>query len=59
MKSAAMKRWLSKLGATFKTGKGSHLHVYLNGRRTVLPMHNKELGTGIAEAIRKDLGIPK
>jgi len=57
MTSSEMKRWLTKLGATFESGKGSHLHVFLNGRRTVIPMHNKELGTGLAQQIKKDLGL--
>jgi mRNA interferase HicA len=57
MKSSEMKRWLSKLGATFVNGKGSHVHVFLNGRRSILPMHNKEVGTGLAEQIKKDLGL--
>jgi mRNA interferase HicA len=57
MKSSEMKRWLTKLGATFEAGKGSHFHVFLNGRRTIIPMHNKELGTGLAQQIKKDLGL--
>jgi mRNA interferase HicA len=57
MKSSEMKRWLTKLGATFQPGRGSHLHVVLNGRRSVIPMHNKELGKGLAEQIKKDLGL--
>jgi mRNA interferase HicA len=47
MKSGEFKRWLEGQGATFKTGKGSHLKVSLNGKNSVLPMHNKELGTGL------------
>jgi len=57
MKSSEMRRWLTKLGATFKPGKGSHVHVTLNGRKSIMPMHNKELGTGLAEQIKKDLGL--
>jgi len=41
--SKEFKRWLAALGATFKEGKGSHLKVYLNGKQSVLPMHNAEL----------------
>jgi mRNA interferase HicA len=45
-------------GAAFKQGKGSHLKVYLNGRMSVLPMRGaKELGTGLMEKIKKDLGL--
>jgi mRNA interferase HicA len=44
-------------GATFQFGKGSHLKVSLNGKNSVLPMHNKELGTGLVNAIKKQLGL--
>ena len=57
MKSSEMRRWLTKLGATFNPGKGSHFHVTLNGRETIIPMHHKELGKGLAEQIKKDLGL--
>ena len=54
MKSGEFKRWLEGQGATFKSGKGSHLKVSLNGKNSVLPMHNKELGTGLVNAIRSN-----
>jgi mRNA interferase HicA len=57
MNSAEFKRWLSKQGATFQPGKGSHLKVTLNGRHSVLPMHSTELKTGTVEAIKKQLGL--
>jgi mRNA interferase HicA len=57
MKSSEFRRWLADQGATFKSGKGSHLKVTLNGRHSVLPMHNRELGKGLVEAIRKQLGL--
>jgi mRNA interferase HicA len=58
MKSTEAKRLLQKLSATFEPGKGGHLKVTLNGRRSILPMHgNKELKTGTWRAIRKQLGI--
>lgn len=57
VKSSEFKRWLTKQGATFIPGKGSHLHVFLNGRRSILPMHNRELSTGVLNQIRKDLGL--
>jgi mRNA interferase HicA len=44
-------------GAVFKTGKGSHLKVYLKDRQSVLPMHNAELKKGLVEAIKKQLGL--
>jgi mRNA interferase HicA len=57
MNSAEFKRWLVDRGATFKPGKGSHLKVYLNGKQSVLPMHNAELKKGLVEAIKKQLGL--
>ena len=40
-----------------KAGKGSHLKVYLNGKQSVLPMHNAELKKGLVEAVKKQLGL--
>jgi len=57
MKSSEFKRWLAEQGATFRPGKGSHLKVSLNGRSSVLPMHSKELKTGLVEAIKRQLGL--
>jgi mRNA interferase HicA len=57
VKSTEFKRWLADRGATFRPGKGSHLKVELNGRMSVLPMHNKELGVGLVQAIKKQLGV--
>jgi mRNA interferase HicA len=57
MKSAEFMRWLAQQGATFKEAKGSHMKVYLNGRMSILPMHAKELKTGLVEAIKKQLGL--
>ena len=57
MKSSELKRWLTKQGATFKPGHGSHLHVFLNGRRSILPMHNKDLSAGVLNSIKRDLEI--
>jgi mRNA interferase HicA len=57
VKSSELKRWLTKQGATFVPGKGSHLHIFLNGRRSIIPMHNKELATGVVESIKKQLGL--
>jgi mRNA interferase HicA len=54
--SKELKRWLEKQGATFTPGKGSHLHVELNGRFSVLPLHGKDLGP-LANAIKKQLGL--
>ena len=57
MTSSEFKRWLAAQGATFKPGKGSHLRAELDGKVSVLPMHNKELGTGLVAAIKKQLGL--
>ena len=57
MKSSEFKRWLAALGATFTSAKGSHLRVELNGKITFLPMHSKELKTGLVEGIKKQLGL--
>ena len=57
VKSSEFKRWLEKQGAVFTPGKGSHLHILLNGRKSILPMHNKDLGKGLVAAIKKQLGL--
>jgi mRNA interferase HicA len=47
-------------GQTFESHRGGsgHLTVYLNGRKTQLPMHGKkDLGTGLVRKIRRDLGL--
>ena len=46
MTSKEFKRWLAMQGATFGTQRGSHLKVYLNGKQSVIPMHNADLKTG-------------
>lgn len=57
MKSAEFKRWLAKQGVTFGDQKGSHLKLFLNGKHSVLPIHPKELGKGLVETIKKQLGL--
>lgn len=58
MKYSEFKRWLAKQGATFTPGKGSHLHVELNGRKSVFPFHgSKEIPQPLAHKIKKDLGL--
>ena len=57
MTSKEFKRWLMEQGASFRSGKGSHQKVYLNGRQSVLPMHNTDLKKGTVEAIKKQLGL--
>ena len=58
MKYSEFRRWLQDRGATFKSGKGSHLHVELNGKYSVFPFHgSKEIGEGLRKSIVKDLGL--
>jgi mRNA interferase HicA len=57
MKSNEFKRWLKEQGATFGKFEGSHMKVYLNGRQSILPMHHKEIGKGLVEDIKKQLGL--
>jgi mRNA interferase HicA len=59
MNSDQFRRYLAKQGCTFEPGKGGHLIVRRGDRRSVLPQHGgrKELGTGLVNAILKDLGL--
>jgi len=57
-KYSDFKRWLEKQGVRFAPGKGSHLHVELNGLHSVFPFHGaKEIPAPLANAIKKDLGL--
>ena len=59
MTSSQLKRWLGQHGCTFEPGHGGHLLVRRGQRFSVLPMHgsSKELGTGLVNKIKKDLGL--
>jgi mRNA interferase HicA len=57
VKSNEFKRWLAAQGATFESGDGSHLKVMLNGKRSILAMHSKDLKKGTVEGIKKQLGL--
>lgn len=61
MNSAELKRWLAKQGCTFETHKGGsgHQTVRKGDKTSQLPMHGagKELGTGLVNKIKKDLGL--
>jgi mRNA interferase HicA len=52
---------LVKQGCAVESHKGGsgHLTVVRGGRRSRLPMHgsNKELGTGLVNKIKRDLGL--
>ncbi len=57
--SAELKRWLTQQGCTFEPGRGGHLTVRFGNKVSTLPMHGKgkDLGTGLVNAIKKDLGL--
>ncbi len=57
--SAQMKKWLSRQGCRFSGMKSGHLKVTRWGRVSYIPMHgsNRELGKGLVEKIKKDLGL--
>ena len=59
MTSQEFKRWLAHQGCTFEPGHGGHLTVRLGHLMSILPMHGKqkELGTGLVNRIKKDLGL--
>ena len=60
MKYSEFRKWLKKQGAEFTAHRSgsSHYRVTLNGKSTIFPDHgNKEMGTGLVEAIKKQLGI--
>lgn len=59
MNANQARRFLARRGCTFEPGKGGHLLVRRDGRRSVLPMHggSKELGKGLWRKILKDLGL--
>lgn len=41
----------------FSLVKGTHIRVFLNGRQSVLPMHDAELKIDTIEYIKKRLGL--
>jgi mRNA interferase HicA len=58
MTSREFKRWLEKQGCIFEPGRGSHLKVRHGKLSAILPMHGKkEIGKGLENAIRKQLGL--
>ncbi len=63
MNAGQFRRWLKKQGCSFEPGRGSHQTVRRTkgGKKFVstLPMHggSKELGTGLVNKIKKDLGL--
>ncbi len=61
MNAQELRKWLAKQGCSFETHRGGsgHLTVRLGDRTSQLPMHGgrKELGTGLVNKIKKDLGL--
>lgn len=61
MNANELKRWLADRGCTFHTHRGGsgHLTVRRGELTSQLPMHGarKELGTGLVNKIKKDLGL--
>ncbi len=61
MNAREFQRYLAKHGCTFENHRGGsgHLTVYLNGKKSQLPMHGggKELGPGLVAKIKKQLGL--
>jgi mRNA interferase HicA len=57
--SQQFKRWLANQGCTFEPGHGGHLIVRRGDKMSILPMHgsSKELGIGLVQRIKKDLGL--
>ncbi len=51
MNSQELKKYLTKHGCSFTSGKGGHLLVKRGSKKSVLPMHGtrKELGTGLVQ----------
>jgi mRNA interferase HicA len=59
MNSDQFRRYLAKQDCTFEPGKGSHLMVRRGDKMSILPQHGgkKQLGTGLMNKIKKDLGL--
>jgi len=57
--SSQLKKWLARQGCQFFSMKSGHLKVTRSGRVSYIPMHgsNRELGKGLVERIKKDLGL--
>lgn len=59
MTSSQFRKWLARHGCQFVTMKSGHMKVVRLGRISYIPMHgsNRELGKGLVEKIKKDLGL--
>ena len=54
-----LRRLGTKRGWPYRTkpGNGSHLKVWLNNRRTVIPIHTGDLNPKTFKSIKTDLGL--
>ena len=59
MNSRQFQNWLKKQGCKFYPGKGGHKEARLGTRKSIVPTHGgkKQLGKGLMESIKKDLGL--
>lgn len=58
IKPKIIKKVLIKLGFSSRSGKGSHtVFKHPDGRRTVIPMHNKPVRVGTLRAILKQADL--
>jgi len=61
MNAQELKKWLAAQGCSFEAKKGgsAHLVVRRGQFKSEIPMHGarKELGTGLVNAIKKQLGL--
>jgi len=61
MNAQELRKWLAAQGCTFENKKGGSGHVIVRrgDKKSELPMHGgrKELGTGLVNAIKKQLGL--
>ena len=62
MNSDQFERWLKKRGVEVRSMQGTghkRLNNPANGRTSILPKHGgrKQIGTGLMERIKKDLGL--
>lgn len=58
MKCSEFRRWLKAQGVEFKSAKGSHFKIYLNGKSTAFADHgSKEIHEGLRKTIIKQLGL--
>lgn len=58
IKPRKIEKVLLKLGFISRYGKGSHVvFKHLDGRRTVIPVHNRPVRTGTLRAILKQVDL--